>query len=68
MVFAPGVRLTLMIGLLTPPVGPVAFVLSSVTKIPVREVFRGLFPFMIPLVSVVILLVFFPGLIWTSGL
>lgn len=62
------VVLTLMIGLLTPPVGPVAFVLSSVTKIPVREVFRGLFPFMIPLVSVVILLVFFPGLIWTSGL
>ncbi|USQ81071.1 TRAP transporter large permease [Ornithinimicrobium faecis] len=62
------VVLTLMIGLLTPPVGPVAFVLSSVTKIPVREVFRGLLPFMVPLVSVVILLVFFPGLIWTPEL
>jgi tripartite ATP-independent transporter DctM subunit len=58
------VVLTLMIGLLTPPVGPVAFVLSSVTKIPVREVFRGLFPFMIPLIIVVVLLVLFPSLIW----
>lgn len=62
------VVLTLMIGLLTPPVGPVAFVLSSVTKIPVREVFRGLFPFMIPLIIVVILLVLFPALIWLPGL
>ncbi|MCK0112045.1 TRAP transporter large permease [Ornithinimicrobium sp. F0845] len=62
------VVLTLMIGLLTPPVGPVAFVLSSVTKIPVREVFRGLMPFMIPLITVVILLVLFPSLIWLPGL
>ncbi len=57
--------MTLMIGLLTPPVGPVGFVLSSVTGIPVREVFRGLLPFMVPLVVVVLLIVFFPALIWT---
>ncbi|HEX5590969.1 MAG TPA: TRAP transporter large permease [Candidatus Limnocylindrales bacterium] len=31
----------LMIGLLTPPMGGVAFVLSSVTGIPVEKVFRG---------------------------
>ena len=31
----------LMIGLLTPPMGGVAFVLSSVTGIPVERVFRG---------------------------
>ena len=31
----------LMIGLLTPPMGGVVFVLSSVTGIPVERVFRG---------------------------
>ena len=31
----------LMIGLLTPPMGGVAFVLSSVTGIPVERVFKG---------------------------
>lgn len=62
------VVLTLMIGLLTPPVGPVAFVLSSVTNIPVREVFRGLLPFMVPLVTVVTLIVIFPSLIWSPSL
>ena len=31
----------LMIGLLTPPMGGVRFVLSSVTAIPVDRVFRG---------------------------
>lgn len=60
--------MTLMIGLLTPPVGPVGFVLSSVTGIPVREVFRGFLPFMVPLVVVVLLIVFFPGLAWTPGI
>ena len=60
--------MTLMIGLLTPPVGPVGFVLSSVTGIPVREVFRGFLPFMVPLIVVVLLIVFFPVLIWTPTL
>lgn len=60
--------MTLMIGLLTPPVGPVGFVLSSVTGIPVREVFRGFLPFMVPLVVVVLLIIFFPGLAWTPGI
>lgn len=53
--------LTLMIGLLTPPLGPVAFVLSSVTGISVRDVFKGQLPFMLPLIATVLLLVFFPG-------
>lgn len=60
--------MTLMIGLLTPPVGPVAFVLSSVTGVPVREVFRGLLPFMIPLITVVVLIVLFPALIWIPAI
>lgn len=61
--------LTLMIGLLTPPIGPVAFVLSSVTGIPVKEVFRGLAPFSVPLLIVVALILLFPQyLIWIPQL
>ena len=53
----------LMIGLLTPPVGRVLYVMSSVTNRPVDEVFRGVLPFLIPLLSVLALLTFFPGIV-----
>ena len=53
----------LMIGLLTPPVGSVLYVMSSVTNRPVDEVFRGVLPFLIPLLSVLALLTFFPGIV-----
>lgn len=55
--------LNLMIGLLTPPVGSVLFVMSSVLKTPVEEVFKGIAPFLIPMVSVLLLLTFFPGIV-----
>jgi len=50
----------LMIGLLTPPVGQVLFVISSVVKRPVEEVVRGVLPFMIPFAIVLALLTFVP--------
>lgn len=50
----------LMIGLLTPPVGLVLFVLSSVTDIPVSKVIKGVVPFFIPMLSVLLLITFFP--------
>jgi tripartite ATP-independent transporter DctM subunit len=46
----------LMIGLLTPPMGGVAFVLSSVTGIPVERVFRGA-AFYLPAMLLVLLLI-----------
>ena len=46
----------LMIGLLTPPMGGVAFVLSSVTGIPVERVFRGA-AFYLPAMIIVLLLI-----------
>lgn len=52
----------LMLGLLTPPVGLVLFVLSNVTSIPVKEVVKGVVPFYIPLIGVLLLLTFFPPL------
>lgn len=36
--------INLMIGLLTPPIGAVLYVMSPVTGMPVHEVFRGTAP------------------------
>lgn len=52
--------ISLMIGLLTPPVGTVLFVTSAVSRTRVGEVFRGTLPFMIPSVTIVLLIILFP--------
>lgn len=54
--------LNLMIGLLTPPVGMVLYVLSRVTKVPFEECAKATFPFVIPLVIVLLLVTFIPEL------
>ncbi len=48
----------LMLGLLTPPMGGVVFVLSSVTGIPIERVFRGV-AYFLPIMIVVLLLISF---------
>jgi len=55
--------LSLMIGLLTPPVGTVLYVLSSTQRVRVGEVFRGVLPFLVPLLVCCLLVVFVPGLV-----
>lgn len=55
--------LSLMIGLLTPPVGTVLFVTASVSKTKVGEVFKGALPFLVPMLVVTLLTVFFPEII-----
>ncbi|WP_019174105.1 TRAP transporter large permease [Brevibacterium ravenspurgense] len=58
----------LMIGLLTPPVGLVLFVLSSVTKNPVTTVIRGSLPFFFPMLATLILIAVIPALsLWLPG-
>jgi tripartite ATP-independent transporter DctM subunit len=52
--------INLMIGLLTPPVGSVLYITSSVTGRPVDLVFRGIAPFLIPLVAVLVVVSAFP--------
>ena len=54
--------LSLMIGLLTPPVGTVLFVLSASLKTPVNQVFRGVLPFMVPLIVLLLLIILFPAI------
>lgn len=60
--FGAFVILNLMIGILTPPMGMALFVVSRVGDIPMSTMYRGVVPFLIPLVIVMILLIFFPWL------
>ena len=57
------VILNLMLGLLTPPVGMVLFVLSRVSKVPFEQCVKATMPFLAPLVSVLLLLTFVPELV-----
>ena len=61
--------LNLVLGLLTPPVGLVLYVLSSVTGSSVQTVTRGTIPFLIPLLITLLLITFIPALsLWLPGL
>jgi len=55
--------INLMIGLLTPPVGSVLYVTASVTGKPVDVVFRGIAPFLIPLIAVLIVVTAWPEMV-----
>jgi len=57
------VILNFMIGLLTPPVGSVLFVLSAVTGVSLEEIIPNAIKFIIPLIVVLILVTFFPEVV-----
>jgi TRAP-type C4-dicarboxylate transport system permease large subunit len=52
--------LNLMIGLLTPPVGTVLYVVSRVSGIKFEQALAGTGPFFVPLVAVLLLITYFP--------
>lgn len=52
----------LVIGLLTPPVGLVLYVLSSVTGATLQRVIKGTIPFLIPLIIVLQIITYVPAL------
>ena len=52
--------LNLMLGLLTPPVGMVLFVLSQVSGVSFERCVKGTVPFLVPLIIVLLLILFFP--------
>ena len=54
--------MTLMIGMITPPVGVVLFVTSSVGEIHVNKIIKAIWPYVIAELLIVILLVFIPGI------
>jgi len=54
--------LNLMIGLLTPPVGMVLYVLAKVSDVPFERCVIATAPFLVPLVTVLLLLTFIPAI------
>ncbi len=49
------------LALITPPVGINVFVISSVAKdVPMQKVFEGIFPFLVPMVLCIAILIAFP--------
>jgi tripartite ATP-independent transporter DctM subunit len=55
--------LNLMIGTLTPPIGIVLFVVARVAQLPFERVTRATAPFLVPLVTVLVLITVFPELV-----
>jgi len=61
--------LTLMIGLLTPPVGVVLYVLSSISGLSFERCVTATMPFLVPLVVVLLLVAFVPEIsMWLPDL
>ena len=55
--------LSLVIGMLTPPVGVVLFVVCGVTGVPMRELVRNLWPFIALMYGVLVLCMLYPPLV-----
>jgi tripartite ATP-independent transporter DctM subunit len=60
--FAMAIVLNLTIGLATPPVGGVLFVMSSVARLKIEELSRAILPFLAALLVVLLAVVLFPPL------
>lgn len=53
----------LMIGLVTPPYGLLLFVMAALGRVPLIEIVREIWVFVIPLAATVLLLILFPGIV-----
>lgn len=53
------------IGLITPPIGNVLNVITGVSKLPFDQAARGIMPYMLMLLGLLVLFIFFPALILT---
>jgi tripartite ATP-independent transporter DctM subunit len=66
--FALIVICNLMIGGLKPPVGILAYIVATITRLPVMSIFGALIPFLIALLAALILVTYIPaitmGLLW----
>lgn len=54
------VVLLAQIGFLTPPIGMCSYIVHGTTKVPLEDVFRGVMPFAIVMVALIIILLIFP--------
>jgi C4-dicarboxylate transporter, DctM subunit len=56
------IGVTLMIGVITPPVAVAAFIVKNITQESIGLIYKGVLPFLITLVLCLVLLFIFPGL------
>jgi TRAP-type C4-dicarboxylate transport system permease large subunit len=56
------IAITVMIGVVIPPVAMNVFVVKNITKVPFGVIYRGVYPFLISLVICALLLFLFPPL------
>lgn len=56
------VGVTVMVGVVIPPVAINVFVVRNITKVPMATIYRGVYPFLLALVVVALLLFIFPQL------
>ncbi|MDC0936410.1 TRAP transporter large permease [Pirellulales bacterium] len=62
-------QLAIMIGLLTPPIGMLLYVVTGVGDVSMQETLKELWPFLIALVIALLLIAFFPAItLWLPGL
>ena len=55
--------LNLMIGLCTPPVGTSLFICAKTAGIRIEEMYKAIMPFLVPLILVLIMITYIPGLV-----
>lgn len=61
--------LNLMIGLLTPPVGGILYIISDIAKIPFDQYVRAVLPFLVPLLIALVIVTHVPWVtMWLPGL
>ncbi len=62
------IAITVMIGVVIPPVAICVFIVKQITKIPMGVIYQGVYPFLISLIVGAILLFIFPGIAtWLPG-
>jgi tripartite ATP-independent transporter DctM subunit len=57
--------LNLSIGLITPPIGMILFVITDISDLPIEKLMRAIIPFIVPLALVLIIIMLFPSLVLT---
>ena len=55
-------QLNIMIGLLTPPIGMLLYVITGVSDIPMAEILKDLWPFLIAILLVLLLITYIPAI------
>jgi TRAP-type C4-dicarboxylate transport system permease large subunit len=59
----------MMIGLITPPYGVLLFIIKALNGVPLGEMIREIWPFIIVLIAILLLITYVPALVlWLPGL